>query len=76
MNWFYEIIGYIGMLFIVSSFFFKKIKVLRIFNNIGGLFCLTYGILTATYATVALNAVCFIINLIQLIKIYKQKNRK
>lgn len=76
MNWFYEIIGYIGMFFIVSSFFFKNIKILRIFNNIGSLFCLTYGILTATYATVVLNAVCFIINLIQIIKIYSEKNKK
>lgn len=76
MNWLYEVIGYTGMLFIVSSFFFKNIKRLRIFNNIGSLFCLTYGILTTTYATVALNAVCFIINVIQLIKIYKEKNRK
>lgn len=64
------------MFFIVSSFFFKNIKILRIFNNIGSLFCLTYGILTATYATVVLNAVCFIINLIQIIKIYSEKNKK
>lgn len=66
-----EIIGYIGMVFVVGSFFFKDINKLRIVNTIGGIICCIYGIITKTYATMALNIACVLINMFYLL--YKNK---
>lgn len=63
-----ELIGYLGMAFIVLSFSFKNIRTLRTLNLIGAVACLIYGLVTQTPATAALNAFCIIINITQLIK--------
>lgn len=63
-----ELIGYLGMTFIVLSFSFKNIRTLRILNLIGAVASLIYGLVTQTYPTAALNAFCIIINITQLIK--------
>ena len=58
-----EIAGYVGMAFVVCSFFMKNIKWLRLLNVIGSVICATYGFLTKTYPTAALNVILFTINI-------------
>ena len=71
MIWWQELIGYIGMLFIVFSFTFKNIFILRLLNSCGSIACMIYGFITNTYATAILNIACLIINLIFMIEDYK-----
>ena len=58
-----EVIGYVGMAFVVSSFFMQNLKWLRILNIIGGSLCCAYGFLTHTYPTAILNLLLVCINI-------------
>ena len=73
----YEIIGYAGMAFVVASFLFKKILVLRFLNLVGAILCAIYGVLTKTWPTLALNVSLALINGIYLTyySIQQQKKR-
>lgn len=68
-----EFIGYIGMFFVVSSFLFKDINWVRRINIIGAIISAIYGAITATYATMVLNILLFIINLSMLVKMRVEK---
>lgn len=72
-----DIIGFIGMLFIIISFFFKKLLYVRIFSIFGEVLSCIYGFMTATYITAILNIILLIINFsyvtYDLIKIKKSK---
>lgn len=70
-----EIIGYIGMSFILCSWLFKNVYVIRFINIIGSVFSMIYAILTHTTPTALLNISLLIINSIYLI-IYVIKKRK
>lgn len=70
---FIEVIGYIGMLLIVSSFLFKDVKKIRILNIIGAVFSVIYGILTTTGATTCLNLTLIVVNTIKLLSDKKEK---
>lgn len=72
----YDIIGYVGMGFIVFSFFMKDLSKLRPLNIVGGLLSLIYGILTNTLPTAALNAALVAINISMWIQelIYNKKH--
>lgn len=59
----YEIIGYTGMAFVVASFLFKNVKILRFLNVIGGVMSAVYGILTNTWPTAILNICLCLINI-------------
>lgn len=63
-----EVIGYIGMIVVVSSFLFKNIKKVRIVNICGAILSATYGFLTWTLPTAILNCVLITVNVIMLIK--------
>lgn len=63
-----DIIGYIGMAFVVLSFMCKDIKNIRKLNIIGAIFNVVYGLITKTSATALLNLVLIIINIIHLTK--------
>ena len=71
----YELIGYVGMIFVLVSFIMKGMFWLRFFNMIGGAVCCVYGFLTNTYATAVLNLLLVIINLVYLV-IYLVKKRR
>ena len=75
MTFWVEIIGYVGMAFILISFTMKDIKVVRAINMVGAILSLIYGILTRTIPTACLNASLFIINSIYMI-IYIRNKRK
>ena len=57
-----DVIGYVGMGFVLLSFLMKKIQWVRIINMIGAALSLTYGILTLTIPTAALNGSLLAIN--------------
>ena len=76
MGLFIEILGYAGMAFVCFSFLMKEIVWLRIFNILGALLSCTYGILTTTYPTAALNGILILINVSYLIKYFATKNKK
>ena len=63
-----DILGYIGMVIVVTSFFFKNIKLIRIVNMAGCVLCTIYGFITNTYPTAALNIALFIVNIIMLVE--------
>ena len=57
-----EIIGYVGMGFVLVSFLLTDMKWLRIINMTGGVLSLIYGICTNTLPTALLNASLVTIN--------------
>ena len=68
-----EIIGYVGMGFVLLSFLMKNVKWIRIINLIGSALSLTYGILTITIPTAALNGSLLVINGVYLILIFTKE---
>ena len=71
-----DILGYIGMVIVVTSFFFKNIKLIRIVNMAGCVLCTIYGFITNTYPTAALNIALFIVNIIMLAEPVIKDKRK
>ena len=59
-----EVVGYVGMAFVLVSFLMTKIIWLRILNLVGGTCCCIYGFVTKTYPTAILNAALIAINLV------------
>ncbi len=58
----WDIIGYVGMAFVLLSFLMPKMVWLRVLNMVGSAFSLAYGIATKTFPTAALNAALLLIN--------------
>lgn len=72
-----EVLGYLGMVIVLISFFFSNIKRLRIVNMAGGILCLIYGILTQTWPTALLNASLVTINGVYLVRtLIKEANER
>ena len=73
-----DILGYIGMAFVLASFLMKDVKWIRIVNMVGGTLSCAYGIITHTIPTACLNAALIVINLVYLILIFRKekKNQK
>lgn len=71
-----EIIGYVGMAFIILSFLFENALRLRVLNTIGGSLSATYGILTKTYPTMVLNILLVIINIVMIVYILRLRKKK
>ena len=67
MNWF-ELIGFLGTVFVLVSFLMKDIKRVRFINIVGAALFVVYGILINAMSTWILNASLVIINVIYLIK--------
>lgn len=74
MNIWLEVFGYLGMALVLTSMAMTKVERLRWFNLAGSAVCLIYGALTNTWPTALLNLGLAIINIIQLIRLKKQKN--
>jgi hypothetical protein len=53
MTIFWDIMGYVGMAFVLISFLMPKMVWLRILNMVGSGFSLAYGIATRTFPTAA-----------------------
>lgn len=70
---FCQIIGYVGMAFVLIGFLFKNIKKVRLFNVIGCVFTIVYALLDFQFPTLCLNTCLLIINSIYLLR-YRNKN--
>ncbi len=76
MNIYLEIFGYIGMALILVSMLMTSLKKLRWFNLCGSVVSMIYGALTATWPTALLNLCLFIVNIIQLVRLEKEKKKE
>jgi len=70
-----EIFGYVGMVLVLVSMMMTSVKWLRILNMSGAIICATYGILTDTWPTALLNIGLLIIQMVQLIRLYRQEKQ-
>ena len=69
-----ELFGYMGMALVLLSMMMTNTKKLRTINLAGAVVCMIYGILTHTWPTALLNLGLGIIQIVQLIRMKKQKN--
>lgn len=75
-----EIVGISGSILIAISMVFKTttdkgVMYLRIFNLLGSIVFVVYGLMLPAYSTIVLNCICVVLNIIGLVKII-QKIRK
>ena len=73
MNIWLELFGYMGMALVLLSMMMTNTKTLRTINLAGAVVCMIYGILTRTWPTALLNFSLGITQIIQLIRLNKQK---
>ena len=75
MNVYLEIFGYVGMALVLISMMMTSVKWLRILNMSGAIICAVYGILTNTWPTALLNIGLLIIQMVQLILLYRKEQK-
>lgn len=71
-----EVFGYIGMALVLVSMMMTSTKKLRLFNLAGAVVCMTYGVLTKTWPTALLNLGLSIIQIVQLVLLYRKKENQ
>ena len=69
----FEIMGYLGSIFVLISFLLKDIRQIRFVNIIGAVFFIAYGIATQTWATAFLNIILVVVHIFYLTKLDKDK---
>lgn len=69
-----EYIGYIATFFVLLSFTMKKIEFLRVFNSIGAILFVAYGLLINSNPVIITNTLILLINLTKLLE--KEYNEK
>ncbi len=70
-----EILGYVGMAFIATSFFFSNIKILRILNLVGAIAMAVYGIMIDELPVAILNVLIAVVNIYYINKMLTAKTR-
>ena len=75
MNVYLEIFGYLGMALVLVSMMMTSVKWLRILNMSGAIICAIYGILTNTWPTALLNIGLLIIQMVQLLRLYRKEKQ-
>jgi hypothetical protein len=63
-----EIFGYISMIVVLISTMMKDIKRLRLFNSIGCIMFVIYGLIMETYPIVVMNIIVILIHFWRLYK--------
>ena len=76
MNIFLEIFGYIGSGLILLSMMMTSVEKLRWFNISGSVISMIYGAVMGTWPVVFLNVGTISINVVQIIRLRRQKNQK
>ena len=66
----FEVIGYLGSLFVLASFILKDIKWIRIVNIVGAVFFVIYGVYTETWATAFMNFALVLVHIFYLVKMH------
>ncbi len=70
---FMEIVGYIGTGLVIVSMLMTSLTRLRIFNMCGSFCSMLYAIAARAWPVVVLNAALLIIQIVQLIRLYRIK---
>lgn len=76
MHIFLELFGYLGTALVLISMMMTSVKHLRVLNLLGAMICAIYGALTQTWPTMLLNVSLIVIQSVQLIRLYRQKNQE
>ena len=76
MNIYLEIFGYIGTGLLLLSMAMTKLTMLRIMNISGSVISVIYAVLCNTWPVVFLNLGMIIINVIQLVRLYRNGKQK
>ncbi len=71
-----ELFGYLGTALVLISMMMTSVKRLRVLNLSGAMICAIYGALTQTWPTMVLNVSLIVIQSVQLIRLYRQKNQE
>lgn len=74
MRIFLEIFGYAGSGLILLSMMMTSVEKLRWFNISGSMISLIYGAIMGTWPVVFLNVGTITINVVQIIRLHRQKN--
>lgn len=74
MRIFLEIFGYAGSGLILLSMMMTSVEKLRWFNISGSMISLIYGAIMGTWPVVFLNVGTISINVVQIIRLHRQKN--
>ena len=69
----YELIGIGGTLLILAAFLCNGEKKIRILDMAGAALFVIYGVLIGSVSNIILNLVLIVIQIVKLVKIYKQK---
>lgn len=75
MSW-VEIIGLLGTVFVLISFFMKDVKKIRCVNIIGAILFVIYGAIINAVATWILNGVLVVVHIVFLIKDKQNKSNQ
>lgn len=75
MSW-VEIIGLLGTVFVLISFFMKDVKKIRCVNIVGAILFVIYGAIINAVATWVLNGVLIVVHIVFLIKDNQNKNNQ
>ena len=76
MNIYLEIFGYIGTALLLLSMAMTKLTTLRIMNISGSVISVIYAVLCNTWPVVFLNLGMIVINVIQLVRLYRSEKQK
>jgi hypothetical protein len=68
-----ELIGIIGSCFICVAFLFKKVIWIRLFDSVGAILFIIYGLMIHSFSTVLLNGILILIQLVNLYKLWRNK---
>ena len=71
-----ELIGIIGSVFICVAFLFKNVIGIRLFDSVGAILFIIYGLMIHSFSTVLLNGILILIQLVNLYKLWKNRNGK
>lgn len=71
-----EFIGILATCFIILAFLQKGEFRIRIFDGIGAILFVVYGILINSFSTILLNGILIVIQIIKLIKLGRKKHER
>lgn len=74
MNFYLELVGYMGTGLVLMSMMMTSVEKLRIVNMAGSLLSMVYAVFTGTWPVVLLNFGLILINTLQLIRLKKRSN--
>lgn len=69
-----EMLGYAASVIVAVSFVVGDVRLLRVFNSIGAVGFVIYGLLIGSYPVALLNGFIVIVNLYHIIKLLREKS--